>query len=1069
MTQGGIKAKDIFLEALDLEPDQREDFLQSSCAGDESLRSRVDALLEAHDGSEALDGWLGKGFDVDPLPGPDGDGKPIGSIGDYELLEKIASGAMGTVYRARQKSLDRIVALKVLRVGRFATEEEVRRFRAEAEAVARLDHPNIVPVYDVGESEQRNFFSMKLIGGPGLDAVLQSFRDDPRRVASLMATAARGVHHAHQHGLLHRDLKPSNILLDTDGAPHIVDFGVAKRVGDDALETNPGMIVGTPAYMAPEQLTADGEITVRTDVYSLGCVLYELLTGRLPFTGDSITDLFHEVREKEAPSVAEQGASVPRDLAIICHKCLSKDPLERYGSTLALAEDLERWLDHIPIQARPTSFLERAGLYWRRKPLQASLTATVALLVITLAIGATTTSFVLREYLNRAIGAETTAKERLRTALLAQAEATLRGDLPGRRHESLELLEQAAQIDPGTDLRDEAIKAMTLTDLRTVYECRFEGDERTIGWDFERDRFVLANTDGGCSLRARDNEVLAELPEVKAQGWGAQFSPDGRLLAVKYHGARSADDPLLVIWDIERNEIVFRAERALPNQSMRFHPDGESFLAGSLGRDVALIDTRSLEARTWCEAEGPPVCLRFRPDGREVAVAIKTPQVIELRSYPGGDLVRRLELDIDPMSIDWSPDGERLLVGAEDSVAYVLDATTGEVVQELKGHQAEVVFVHSLGRNLAATSSWDETTRMWDLRTGETLIISQDVARRRSRDGRHLAYTNRGLSGVWSVDHGDVLRVFHGHTVKGPRWTAVSPSGRWMASGGDDDTLLWSLEEKRLIGSLGTGNTSGLFFSRVEDTLYAATEDFLYRWRFDGMTADPLSVEPEVVLTGQTLRTTSSADETVFASSVGSNVHIRVPDDPARDIVLEGVSGMNRAYLSPDGTFAAASSWRGRGVRVWRVATGEIACDLVTDYAETSAAFSPDGERLITGTPEDYYSWKVGTWELEYRLPRALQPTNLPGTIEFDRTGKLVAVAASTRVLSVLDAAPGETLMSHDAADSHPLTRMAFLPGARGIAAATSGRRILLWNLEQLIAELRQRGLDYGLDRWPVF
>jgi len=318
------------------------------------------------------------------------------------------------------------------------------------------------------------------------------------------------------------------------------------------------------------------------------------------------------------------------------------------------------------------------------------------------------------------------------------------------------------------------------------------------------------------------------------------------------------------------------------------------------------------------------------------------------------------------------------------------------------------------------------------------------------------------------VDHGDFLRVFHGHVVKGPRWVTVSPSGKWMASGGDDDTLLWSLTENRLVGSLGTGKIGGIAFSGKQDVLYASTEDGLYRWSLGGQDQDPLAVEPELVLEDVHWRFAFDESETVFVASDEHEVYLRHPGDPSRDRVLGGFEGMNRMVLSPDGIYAGAGSWRGRGVRIWNVTTGQVEVDLLEEYTETTAAFSPDGEYLLTGTPDDYSCWRVGTWERLYRIPRSLQPTNLPGSIAFDSTGSIAAVALTTRVIRLLDTATGEHLMTLDAADSFPLTRFSFLPGTTGLAAGTSGRRVLLWNLEGILKVLRERGLAYGMDAWPV-
>ncbi|MFI5456287.1 MAG: protein kinase [Isosphaerales bacterium] len=317
---------------------------------------------------------------------PPASGTRVRYFGDYELLRTLGEGGMGIVYEARQRSLDRIVALKMIRAGRFAGEEDLRRFRNEAEAVAKLDHPHIVPVYEVGEHEGHHYFSMKRIDGTSLAANLSGYRDRPREAARLVATVAKALHHAHQRGLLHRDLKPSNMLLDAKGEPHLTDFGLAKRLqGPGAAETTrTGAILGTPAYMAPEQASGQrGEVTTATDVYGLGALLYALLTGHAPFRGESVADTLLQVRERSPEPIRISNAKVPRDLETICVRCLEREPRRRYASADAVAEELERWLSGEPITARPVGKLERGWMWCQRNPVVAGLIGAVVVVLIT--------------------------------------------------------------------------------------------------------------------------------------------------------------------------------------------------------------------------------------------------------------------------------------------------------------------------------------------------------------------------------------------------------------------------------------------------------------------------------------------------------------------------------------------------------------------------------------------------------------------------------------------------------------------------------------------------------------
>ncbi len=302
-------------------------------------------------------------------------------FGDYEVESEIARGGMGVVYRARQKSLNRTVAVKMILSGQLASEGDVARFRAEAEAAGNLDHPNILPIYEVGEHEGQRYFSMKLVMGGNLGGRAAELVVRPREAAALVARIARAVHFAHQRGILHRDLKPANVLLDPDGTPYVTDFGLAKRTEGDAGLTRTGAVVGTPSYMPPEQARAEKQLTTAADIYSLGAILYELLTGRPPFRAGTVFDTIREVLEREPDHPRTFNPRADRDLSAIALKCLQKAPEQRYDSAAALADDLEQQRGNgEPTKARPPSMMGQAWRWLRRNTTAAMTVAALGLI-----------------------------------------------------------------------------------------------------------------------------------------------------------------------------------------------------------------------------------------------------------------------------------------------------------------------------------------------------------------------------------------------------------------------------------------------------------------------------------------------------------------------------------------------------------------------------------------------------------------------------------------------------------------------------------------------------------------
>lgn len=614
---------------------------------------------------------------TDPLaPGP-APLPPLSSrihyIGDYELLEEIGRGGMGVVYQARQLSLNRLIALKLLRTGEFADEKEIARFHAEAEAAADLDHPNIVPIYEVGEHEGRHYFSMKLMEGGSLAGATAASpkaagsRESPagnREIAARMALIARAIHYAHQRGLLHRDLKPGNILLDAQGQPHVTDFGLAKRLEGDRSLTLSGAIVGTPCYIAPEQAAGVKQLTTAADIYSLGAILYELLVGHPPFVGATVLETLQKVihdppvppwiarRERAnrgetkvacpnpqetrgansgtSPAIptppAKSGFPLPRgmrpsDLDFICLKCLEKDPACRYPSAEAFADDLDRWLRQEPTLARPATAAERLGKWTRRNPVFAGLLAAVLIVAL---LGFTGIVWQWREAVAARRSAEQATRARedqLWQTLGQQAHfSRLSGQL-GQRTNALAALATAAAIRPSLPLRQDALAALMLPDLGARLWWKEEPSfEHPWCFDSALEHY-LPHTDFPLGQMGRllvrhsgDHRVVADLGEIPRQPSAALFSPDDRWIAV-----RLADGDLRV-WDWRTSRLRARShcgDTSWARRSFDFSPDSRTLYFGDTNGGVSRLelDTGALSIAV---KSGPASLVRLSPSGRRL-------------------------------------------------------------------------------------------------------------------------------------------------------------------------------------------------------------------------------------------------------------------------------------------------------------------------------------------------------------------------------------------------------------------------------------------------------------------
>jgi WD40 repeat protein/tRNA A-37 threonylcarbamoyl transferase component Bud32 len=979
-------------------PPDRSDFLarhsdlalelRSFFADEDRLKGLAGSLLPRQDNG-------GDGLSRDAMPGASHDFeiKAGTDFGEFELIEEIASGGMGVVFKARQKNLGRIVALKTIRPAALRTgTDAIHRFRIEAEAVARLDHPHIVPVYEMGEYDGFPFISLKLIGGGDLERHVPRLRHDPRAIARLMKEVARAVHYAHLRGILHRDLKPSNILLDEHGEPHVTDFGLAKCVENDSGLTHTGLILGTPSYMAPEQVSGHrGEVTTAADVYGLGAVLYKLLTGRPPFQAESVYETLRQVREQEPVPPGARSQRVDRDLEAICLKSLEKDPRRRYPSAEALAADLDRWLSGEPIVARPTGHLERAWRWCGRNRVVAGLSASVATLLVLVAAVATVAAFGQHVLAERAKAAASRATELASSERAARLLADARAEEIRRRMVRMNVDNGVRIVDQGDltgalpwfaealrlDRNDLAAATTHRLRLGTILtQCPIlDGvfaHERMIQWatlDPSGRRLATGSADGTARIWdvATGAAVTPPLSHEGPVNW-VEFQNDGtRLLS-------ASDDGTIRIWDaaLGRPSGGRWLSHASPVRVARFSPDGRRVVSGGFNGTVWLWDA---DTGTSC---GRPLrlgselfCITFSPDGQKVAIGTGDGRASVWRVTDGGlRMIGKLVHRATVRDVAFSPDGTRLLTSSHDGTARVWDVQTGSpITAELQhggslGARASWVFHAEFSPDGArvVTASHDGTARVWNAQTGRPITpalgpMGHSIAVRDacfSPDGGRIATAGfDGTARVWDAATGEPLSppLYHGGVLQRARFT---PDGsRVLTVGSDSTARLWNLTtvgSSAITVELASGANHAAFDPRVNRFATACGDGTARVW--DAATGQP--VTPllrhrrgvlRVAFRGDgRLLATASFDSTARIWDAQSGAPVTPP------LVHEDT--VTWIVFSPDGSNLASAS-AGGTVRIWDVATGRLAAPpLKHDNEVFHLAYSPDGRMLASASKD---------------------------------------------------------------------------------------------------------------------
>jgi serine/threonine protein kinase/WD40 repeat protein len=931
-------------------------------------------------------------------------GTKVRYLGDYELLSEIARGGMGVVYRARQMSLNRTVALKMILTGQLASPEDVQRFRTEAEAAANLDHPHIVPIYEVGEHEGQHYFSMKLIEGGSLSQEKEEHKplgtkQQQRWAAQLVATVARAVHHAHQRGILHRDLKPGNILLDAQGQPHVTDFGLAKKVEGGSEMTHTGVIVGTPSYMAPEQARSNKGLTTGVDVYSLGAILYELLTGQPPFKAATPLDTILEVLEKEPVKPRALIPAIDRDLETIVLKCLEKDPARRYGSTESLAEELDRWIRGEPISARPVGQFERSWRWCRRNPVTSTLAASV---MITLLAGIIVSyGFALEA--NRRADAEGIARQnevdqRQKTQrALEEARANLYSNHIKLAYQywNRDNIAEAEQILTQCPLNLRHWEWRYLNHLNHAELLSLPANGRvTSAVHFNRDGTrmltISHRNEGDSSAVVWDmttNKALTEvsLREQNPSGGfylsSGTISPDGKTLALNdYEGT-------LALWDADNGRLMrelgrLNLEYTSPSKFITFSPDGKLLAACDTVWDVATGEKVLERPGMWA--------LAFNPNGSQLLYATPVPSLLtdnpRFRSY-----VAHL--------MDVSTWRETFKLGNLTCFDFSADGRV-LTLQDRRNTNGDSHPVHMI-----ATTTGRELFSL-DLPFSLRGSFHDDIAL--SPDGQHLvALSTDSLTTiqVWNVPQRRLIRTIRGHTdrIDGVHFT---PDGQRIVSWSKDKTVkFWSPFADQGFVQLPAKlpfAASHACFSSDTKSLVAARQDV----GLHAIVGGPRKVvvwNLDAENTMQNLAGHSSEVTDVVTSRNGCLVAASGRDGTVRvwdaktGKPISTFSGHDQEVLnvalSPDGMWVASSD--PSKVKIWNAQTAEERLTLIGNARWlANLTFSPDGKALATVTNEGIKIWEVATG----RELGTLKAPNFSYRLEFSPDGTILAVVSNGEI-----------------------------------------------------------------------
>ena len=950
-------------------------------------------------------------------------GAKIKYFGDYELLGEIARGGMGVVYRARQVRLNRAVALKMILSGQFAGEADVQRFHTEAEAAAQLDHPGIVPIYEVGEYEGHHFFSMALVEGDSLASRIADGPIPAIEAAEVVLDISKAIEYAHEQGVLHRDLKPANILLDTEGNPRVTDFGLAKRVHGDSNLTATGQVLGTPSYMPPEQAAGRiDQVTESADLYALGAILYATLTGRPPFQADNPLDTLMQVLEREPVPPRTLNPKVPLDLETICLKCLEKDRRRRYPSAQALVDELQRFLNGEPIQARPISHQARVWRWCKRKPVISGLLATVAVTIVVAFAWITRSRNDALEARNQATR---TAEENRE---LARKERDARGVADDRTKLAVQAVYSA-----NMNLAQMNWDAGNLRALNHVLQ-RFA--------DWKEDPLIQRDCRGWewHYLWRRSRSHLQELSSTIAPHCLA-YHPTGDLLLAGGSGG-------MTLWDVNTGKEKWSAKQQIIRETA-FSADG-SLIASSGKPQGAIWDAETGEriVEFHSEETSDGWAVSFDPKGRYVATACASPGEIRVWDVKTGRLLQSLKRDNwrdNYYAVAFSRDGQYLAAGSFHSRLEIwrVDGFQHVVTKRVPGIVGSIEF-SSDEQHLAVGTR--RGTSILTVVDWEQVALAEGYAREISftPDGKRLLITGPNTIRVVNTETGETLRSAAVH-IGSIMDVASAPNGQRFATAGinERNIKVWDQLDHRDSLELAHSHAPSEFaFSDNGALLAVAARDTSVRL-WNATTGQPLhtfislkgiaNVTNKLALTrdGRLLAACGTYGVKVWDTRSGKLAWQRHSD--ARDV----------AFHPSENRLAVFCNGR---IRLWNSSDGKQVAEFPasSEGRSTCLAFSSDGQLLASMYDKGaILVWNVQSKSVVWRAQVATH-SSTQTTIAFSPDDRLLAVPAAEK-LALFDVATGKlwkSLVGHQTT----IRGVTFHPGGKRIA--TGAEVVKIWDLE---------------------